>query len=218
MSSHYFVCHNVRAFSTDNEAWRLVAQLPAARGLLPTLLHNLAAVEMLTARYAEALDHEREAIRVWENTLLPDDPDLIRAWASLASLQYMMGRPRESRLSMEHALSAAVRAFGLANPLLADLLDSDAVILDRLKLKKQANSERRRARETRPRRLSPFIWMGVHQGQRPPLCHRARGRSCGSTGTWDGTAQCSSVGGPYFPLTLYTTPPKDSRPPVGVVP
>lgn len=131
------------------EAWRIVAQVPAPGDLLPTVLHNLAAVEMRTGRYAEALSHEQEAMRRVGKTLAPDHPMLIRAWASLASLQYMMGQPQEAKLSMMRALTSAEKTYGPAHPLLADLLESDAVLLDKLKLKKDARQARERARKIR---------------------------------------------------------------------
>jgi tetratricopeptide (TPR) repeat protein len=131
------------------DAWQIAAQAPEAGDLRPTVLHNLAAVEMRTGRYAEALGHEREAIRVWERTLSPDHPNLIRAYASLASLEYMMGRPQQAKTAMERALASAVKTYGPAHPLLADLLESDALILDKLKRKKPARRDRAQAREIR---------------------------------------------------------------------
>jgi len=130
-------------------AWQTAAQSPEAGDLRPTVLHNLAAVEMRTGRYTEALGRESEAIRVWEHTLSPDHPNLIRAYASLASLEYMMGRPRQAEPAMERALASAARTYGPTHPLLADLLESHALILDRLKMKKQAQRERTHAREIR---------------------------------------------------------------------
>jgi hypothetical protein len=50
---------------------------------------------------------------------------------------------------MERALMSAERTYGPSNPLLADLLESDAIILDQLKLKKRAQRDRERAREIR---------------------------------------------------------------------
>ena len=131
------------------DAWQIGAQSPEAGDFRPTVLHNLAAVEMRTGRYAEALGREREAIRVWEHTLTPDHPNLIRAYASLASLEYMMGQPHEAKPAMERALASAARTYGPTHPLLADLLESDALILDKLKMKKQAQRERTHARDIR---------------------------------------------------------------------
>jgi tetratricopeptide (TPR) repeat protein len=131
------------------EAWQIVAQAPEAGDLRPTVLHNLAAVEMRTGQYAEALGHEREAMQVWEHTLSPDHPNLIRAYASLASLEYMIGQPQEAKTAMERALASAAKTYGPSHPLLADLLESDALILDRLKMKKQAQRDRTHAREIR---------------------------------------------------------------------
>jgi tetratricopeptide (TPR) repeat protein len=131
------------------DTWQIVALSPASEDFRATVLHNLAAVEMRTGRYSEALGGETEAIRLWQRTRGPDHPNLIRAYASLASLEYMMGQPHDARTAMERALASAARTYGPGHPLLADLLESDALILDRLKMKKQAQRERAQAREIR---------------------------------------------------------------------
>jgi tetratricopeptide (TPR) repeat protein len=118
-----------------------------AGDLLPTVWHNLAAVKMRTGRYQEALRHEQEAMRQLEKTLDPEHPTLIRGWASLASVQYMLGLPQEAKTSLERAIASAEKLS--ANALLADLLDSDAVVLDTLKLKKEARLARARAKKIR---------------------------------------------------------------------
>jgi tetratricopeptide (TPR) repeat protein len=115
----------------------------------PTVLHNLAAIEMRTGRYAEALSNEREALREWESSPSSDVAALIHGWASLGSLQYMMGDAQQARASMDRALVLAEAKYGSQHPLLADLLDSDAVVLDKLKLKKDARQARERARRIR---------------------------------------------------------------------
>jgi tetratricopeptide (TPR) repeat protein len=131
------------------DTWQIVALSPVSEDFRATVLHNLAAVEMRTGRYSEALGGETEAIRLWQCTRGPDHPNLIRAYASLASLEYMMGQPHDARTAMERALASAARTYGPGHPLLADLLESDALILDRLKMKKQAQRERAQAREIR---------------------------------------------------------------------
>ena len=131
------------------EARRIVTQLPEPGDLLPTVLHNLAAIEMRTGRYADASSDELEAIHRLEKTLAPDHPMLIRGWASLASLQYMLGRPREAKVSMERALASAEKTYGPEHALVADLLESDAVVLDKLKLNREAKRARDRARKIR---------------------------------------------------------------------
>jgi len=131
------------------EAQRIAAPLAAAAELRPTLLHNLAAIEMRTARYAQALGHEQEAIREWTETLASDDPSRIRAEASMASLCYMMNRAPEAREHIQHAIEAAEHRYGPAHLMIASLLDSDAVILEKLKMGKQARRERARARQIR---------------------------------------------------------------------
>ena len=93
----------------------------------------------------EALGDEQEAMRQLEETLAADHPTLIRGWASLAALQYMMGQPEQARAAMERALRSAEITYGPAHPLLADLLMSDAVVLDKLKRKREARQARNRA-------------------------------------------------------------------------
>ena len=136
------------------EARRIVMQIPDPGELLPTVLHNLAAIEMRTGRYPEALDHEREAMRLWEKALSPNHPTLIRGWASLASLQYMIGQPQEAKRSLEKALESVEKTYGPAHPLVADLLESDAIVLDKLKLKREARRARERA-QTISRKKAP---------------------------------------------------------------
>jgi len=127
------------------EALPVAMNLTDAGDLPATVLHNLAAVEMRTGQYARSLGHESEAMRRLSNTLAPDHPTLIRGWASLAALQYMMGEPGEAKESMEHAIRSAENTYGPTHPLLADLLMSDAVVLDKLKLHKDARRARGRA-------------------------------------------------------------------------
>jgi hypothetical protein len=104
---------------------------------------------MRTGRYADALRDELAAMHQLKKTLAPDHPTLIRSWASLASLQYMMGQPQEAKVSMERALASAEKTYGPEHALMADLLESDAVVLDKLKLKREAGRARDRARRIR---------------------------------------------------------------------
>lgn len=131
------------------EARRIVMKLPEPGALLPAVLHNLAAIEMRTGRYADALTDELAAMHRLEKTLAPDHPTLIRGWASMASLQYMMGQPQEANVSMERALASAEKTYGPEHALIADLLESDAIVLDKLKLKREARRARDRARQIR---------------------------------------------------------------------
>jgi tetratricopeptide (TPR) repeat protein len=153
------------------EALRIVKALQLTGDLPPTVLHNLAAVAMRTGRYREALGDEQEAMRQLEKTLAADHPTLIRGWASLASLRYMTGQPAEARLAMDRAVRSAEITYGPTHPLLADLLMSDAVVLDKLKLKKEARQARNRAQRilgSQPRASEPAAWnvrQGLAEGQ-----------------------------------------------------
>jgi tetratricopeptide (TPR) repeat protein len=131
------------------EARRIVMQITEPGELLPTVLHNLAAIEMRTGRYPEALSHEQEAMRLWEKALNSNHPTVIRGWASLASLQYVMGRLHEAKMSLERALASAENTYGPTHRLVADLLESHAVVLDKLKLKGEARRARKRAQAIR---------------------------------------------------------------------
>jgi tetratricopeptide (TPR) repeat protein len=110
------------------------------------LRNNLAAIEVLTGRYAEGLNHASEALRLWEELAGPDSPKLIRGWAISASAQFMSGQHEDAQHSLERAISIAQKAYGPTNPLVGDLLESDAVVLERLKRKKEAKIARQQAR------------------------------------------------------------------------
>jgi len=144
------------------EAWRTVQPAGASGDLLPTILHNLAAVEMRRGRYAEALGYEQDAMQRLERMLAPDHPTLIRGWASLASLQFMMGKPAEAKESFARALASAERTYGPSHAFVAELLESDAIVLDKLKVKKEAKQVRARARKIRgtslPSGQNQLIW------------------------------------------------------------
>jgi tetratricopeptide (TPR) repeat protein len=131
------------------EARRSVMKIANPGDILPTVLHNLAAVEMRTGAFTEALGNEGEAVRLFEKSLPPDHPTIIRGWASMASLQYMAGQPQNARKSIECAIASAERTYGPAHRMLADLLESEAIIFDKLKLRKKAKLARKRAREIR---------------------------------------------------------------------
>jgi len=131
------------------EASRIVLKVSEPGDLLPTVLHNLAAIEMRTGRYDEALSQEHTAMRLWEKKLCPNHPTMIRGWASLASLEYVMGQPQEAKMSLERAIESAEKTYGPAHPLVADLLESDAIVLDKLKLKREARRARERAQRIR---------------------------------------------------------------------
>jgi tetratricopeptide (TPR) repeat protein len=128
-----------------HEALRIATNLPNAGDLPGTVLHNLATVEGRTGRYSAALAHEIEAVRRLENILPPDHPTLIRVWGTLAALQYMTNDPAAAKVSIERAVGAAENSYGPRYPLLADLLTSESVVLDRLKLHREARRARAQA-------------------------------------------------------------------------
>ncbi len=117
--------------------------------ILPTVLHNLASIELRTGNYAEARSLELEALSLWGKFLDPDHPHMIRAWSALGAVEYLVHRPQEAHQSMQRAIASARKTYGPEHPIIADLLQSDAVILDRLKLKKEAKLERTQERAIR---------------------------------------------------------------------
>jgi len=142
------------------EALSNLAGMPDGGDLRATVLHNLAAVEMRTARYAEAMADESAAMRGFATSLPACHPTVIRGWASLASLQYMIGRPDEAKASLDRAIASAEITYGLSHPLMADLLRSDAVVLDKLKRHREARRARDRAAaiQAAPARESAVTW------------------------------------------------------------
>ncbi len=131
------------------QARGIMQQAPHSGDLLASVLHNLAAVEMRTGEYEAALCNEQEALLLWGKRLNSDHPHIIRGWAGLGSLQYLLNRPKEAQQSLERAIASARATYDSSSPLVAELLDSDALILDRLKLKHEAKLARAEARQIR---------------------------------------------------------------------
>lgn len=131
------------------EARQSVIKVANPGDILPTVLHNLAAVEIRTGAFTDALANEAEAVRLFEKSLALDHPTIIRGWASMASLQYMAGQPEDARKSIARAIASAERTYGPTHPMLADLLESEAIVFDKLKLRKEAKLARSRARKIR---------------------------------------------------------------------
>lgn len=127
----------------------IMLRVPQPGDLLPSVLHNLAAVEMRTGAYAEALSNEHDALALWQKVLNPDHPHLVKCWAAMGAVQYLLGRSQEAHRSLERSIASARKIFGPEHPLLADLLESHALILDRLKLKQGAKLARGEARQIR---------------------------------------------------------------------
>jgi len=134
--------------AAENEFQRareILDGMPKPGADLAVVLHNLAAIEMRTGRYGEAHRHSERAMALWEKTLGPDHPDLIKGWASLASLEYIMGRRADAEVALERAIHSAEKVYGPDHLMVADLLESYAVVLDGLKRKVEAKQIRKRA-------------------------------------------------------------------------
>ncbi len=153
-----------------DEARGILLHTPEPGDLLPSVLHNLAAIEMRTGAYAQALINERGALERWGNAPNQDIRHLVKGWAALGAVQYLVGQPREAHRSLERAIATARKTYGPSHPLLAALLESDAVILDRLKLKKEAKlaqGEAQQIRGGRPAAGSERTTWNVREGLAP---------------------------------------------------
>jgi tetratricopeptide (TPR) repeat protein len=117
--------------------------------LTATLLYNLTAAEIQLALYAEALLHQQEAIRRWQMRLPASHPVLIKSYGTLATVQYMLNDAAAAHVSMLTAIDSARHSLGDRSPLLADLLESHAIILRRLGLKSDAKAAEMEARHIR---------------------------------------------------------------------
>ncbi|MGA2599914.1 MAG: tetratricopeptide repeat protein [Bryobacteraceae bacterium] len=129
-------------------AEEILEQIPGASSELAVVLNNVAAIEMRSGRYPAAYDHARRAVDLWKNST-PSGADLIRGWASLGSIQYLTGRYQDAASSLRNAISLAEVYYSPRHPLLADLLDSYAIVLVRLHLRRNAKEARLRASQIR---------------------------------------------------------------------
>ena len=131
------------------EARGIMLSVPQTGDLLPAVLHNLAALQSRTGAYGEALKNESDAMSLWGKILNPDHPHMIKGWSALGVLAYLLGHSQDAHRSFERAIASARKTYGPRHPLVADLLESDALALDRLKLKKDAKLARSEARQIR---------------------------------------------------------------------
>jgi tetratricopeptide (TPR) repeat protein len=111
--------------------------------------HNLAAVEMRTGRFAKADRDSEVALRLWAANGEEDGDRYIRGLGSLATVQFLMGRQNDARLSLERAISDAERLYGPKHPVTAGLFESYAVVLTKMKRKKEARAALRDAAAAR---------------------------------------------------------------------
>jgi tetratricopeptide (TPR) repeat protein len=114
--------------------------------LEPAVLNNLAATEIRLGRYAQALNHQRDALTRWAAFESPDHPDVIKGRASLATLEFLIGQAEAARHSMDLAIASARRTYGSDSEALRDLLENQVIILKKLGLKKESKSALAEAR------------------------------------------------------------------------
>ncbi|MGA8596174.1 MAG: tetratricopeptide repeat protein [Bryobacteraceae bacterium] len=142
--------------------------------LAPAVLNNLAATEIRLGRYNQALGHQKEALAKWAIFEGPDHPDLIKGRASLATLEFLVGRAEDARHSMDSAIASARRTYGPNSSVLGNLLESQAVILKKLGLKKEAKSAQAEARHIlgrQPRNTAPRTWNAQEALVEPSSVH-----------------------------------------------
>jgi tetratricopeptide (TPR) repeat protein len=102
---------------------------------LAAALHNLAAVEMHTGRLRDATAHEMKALAIWRRQFGDRHYYVMKALISLSSLQGLSGDWRAAEASLQNALEIAETPEALANY---------AVVLEKLKRRKEAREIRRR--------------------------------------------------------------------------
>ena len=131
-----------------------LGRIPKDRGpLSSTLLDNLAAAEIRLDLYPDALAHQNEALRRWQ-ALMPGHPlKLIKAYVGVAAAQYYSSDLDAAHSSMLQAIASTRRFFGEGSPVMADVLESNAVILRRLGLKREARSAENQAHRIRPAKI-----------------------------------------------------------------
>lgn len=84
-------------------------------------------------------------MKIWETSLGPDHPFLVKGLSNLGILYWRMGRPEEAELFLKKTLILAENAFGPEHPLLGYVLWDYAFILRQTKRKSEAREMEKRA-------------------------------------------------------------------------
>jgi tetratricopeptide (TPR) repeat protein len=132
------------------EVLNRVARNPSGWQVTPSVLENLAITEIRLGLYREALSHQQEALRRWKIYLPATHINLIKAYTSLATIQYRLNDPAAAGASMRMAIDTGRQSLGDRSPLMAKLLRNYAIVLRRLNKKREA-----KAFEVEASRISP---------------------------------------------------------------
>ena len=133
----------------------LIDKLPGAQLLEAKLLNTLVVIETRLGHYAQAVLHQQRALDLWMALRSPNDPDVIQAHTAMGVAEYFSGRAQAAHLSFESAITSARQTYGGKHPLLAQLLQNDAVVLTRLGLKSEAKAQLRAANRAAGASLPP---------------------------------------------------------------
>lgn len=135
--------HYSEAKAASERALRMIEDVPAAVALMPNILDDLATAEIYLGEDKQALRHQQDAVQRWQTLLPADHTELINGYSVLATAQYLNGQFGEARISIQNAVSAAERRYGLQSPRLGRLLRDQLIVLRRLGLKREIRDRER---------------------------------------------------------------------------
>jgi tetratricopeptide (TPR) repeat protein len=123
---------------------------------LASALLNIASVQMRQGNYLEARGSFDRGIALLEASAETPKSQLIRALASRSTLEYLAKNWKDAERAAARALAMAETQYGSESPVVGEVLQNYALILDRLRRGKEARSYRRRARSLMSNGQSAF--------------------------------------------------------------
>lgn len=124
--------------------------------VLACALQNIASVQMRQGHFDPARRNLERAIAMLESVSGTHQSHMIRAFASLSTLEYLAKDYAAAEKAAARALTMAENHYGADSPIAGDILENYALILDRLRRGKEAKLFRSRARTIQPGAVSGF--------------------------------------------------------------
>jgi len=102
--------------------------------LVSRIYHDIAIIKDFYGHHDEAISLHLRAIKIREDTLGPENPQLAVSWESLGTTQKLARKPREAEVSMKKALAINRAVHGNVHPSIASGLEWLALIYEAMRL------------------------------------------------------------------------------------
>eukprot|EP00026_Physarum_polycephalum_P000232 Phypoly_transcript_00232.p1 GENE.Phypoly_transcript_00232~~Phypoly_transcript_00232.p1 ORF type:complete len:1084 (-),score=135.93 Phypoly_transcript_00232:132-3383(-) len=102
--------------------------------LVSRIYHDIAVVKDFYGLHDEAISLHQRAIKIREDTLGPENPQLAVSWESLGTTQKLARKPREAEVSMKKALAINRAVHGDIHPSIASGLEWLSLIYEAMRL------------------------------------------------------------------------------------